>query len=215
MKNRPCPSSAEPARIGPNAVIQLGEALSARCEDRLAREVYRAAGHSDWIAAPPGEMVSEVEVARLHDALASLAPAGLVDDIMSDAGARTGDYIVANRIPAPARMLLRMLPTPLAARLLVEAIAKHAWTFAGSGAFSFRTGRQLVVEIAANPLAGPPRSKPGCVWHEAVFTRLFRSLVSDRARARETACCAAGDPACRFEIDWSGDAVRAAVPATS
>jgi divinyl protochlorophyllide a 8-vinyl-reductase len=81
--------------------------------------------------------------------------------------------------------------------------------------FSFGPGRPLVVEIAGNPLAGPPPAAARCVWHEAVFTRLFRSLVSDRARARETACCAAGDPACRFEIDWSGDAVRAAVAATS
>lgn len=213
MKNRPCPSSVEPARIGPNAVIQLGEALSARGEDRLAREVYAAAGHSDWIAAPPGEMVSEIEVARLHDALARVAPSGLVDDIMADAGALTGDYIVANRIPAPARVLLRLLPAPLAARLLVEAIAKHAWTFAGSGVFSFRPGWPLVVEIASNPLAGPPRAAPRCVWHEAVFTRLFRSLVSDRANARETACCAAGDPACRFEIGWSAAPVGTPVAA--
>ena len=211
--NRPCPSSAEPARIGPNAVIQLGEALSARAEDGLAREVYAAAGHSDWLATPPDEMVSEIEVARLHDALAGTAPRGLVDEIMADAGARTGDYIVANRIPAPARMLLRLLPAPLAARLLVEAIAKHSWTFAGSGVFSFSPGRPLVVEIAANPLAGPPCAERGCVWHAAVFTRLFWSLVSDRAHARETACCAAGDPECRFEIDWSAAPVGTPVAA--
>ncbi len=215
MASRPCPSCAEPARIGPNAVIQLGEALAARGEDRLAREVYRAAGHADWIAAPPGEMVSEIEVARLHGALVRLASRPLADAIMADAGARTGDYIVANRIPAPARTLLRLLPAPLAARLLVEAIAMHSWTFAGSGVFSFSPGRPLVVEIAGNPLAGPTRAEPSCVWHEAVFTRLFRSLVSGRANARETACCGAGDPACRFEIDLAADRFRAPVAAAS
>jgi divinyl protochlorophyllide a 8-vinyl-reductase len=154
-------------------------------------------------------------VVRLYCALARLIPQGLADEIMADAGARTGAYIVANRIPAPARILLRALPKPLAARLLVKAIAKHAWTFAGSGAFSFLPSRPSVMEIADNPLAGPRRAGPSCVWHAAVFTRLFRSLVSPDATVRETACCAAGDPACRFEMVSSagpGHAPVAALP---
>jgi divinyl protochlorophyllide a 8-vinyl-reductase len=37
-----------------------------------------------------------------------------------------------------------------------------------------------------------------------VFERLFRALVTDRARVRETACCACGAEACRFEIGTGG-----------
>lgn len=54
----------------------------------------------------------------------------------------------------------------------------------------------LTLSIAANPLA----LAPGCHWHAAVFERLFAALVWPGATVRETACCAAGDAACRFTI---------------
>jgi divinyl protochlorophyllide a 8-vinyl-reductase len=197
------PSGAETARIGPNAVIQLGEALLARGERGLAREVYLAAGCPGWLDQPPGAMISELDVARLHRALARLVPADRCAEIAAEAGDRTGGYILANRIPKAARSVLSVLPVPIAARLLVKSIATHSWTFAGSGVFSYRPGRPLIVEIAGNPLAGEPRDAPGCVWHTAVFRRLFRVLVQPDAQVCETACCAAGDSACRFEISWT------------
>lgn len=200
----PSRSSTEPARIGPNAVIQLGETLAAHGEDRLSREVYLAAGCPGWLAHPPQAMVEEGAVVRLHRALWQLAPPEKAAAYAGEAGMRTGDYILANRIPAPARMLLRLMPAPIAARLLVEAISAHAWTFAGSGRFSARTGTPLIVEIADNPLAGPE----GCLWHAAVFRRLFQSLVHAEANVRETACCGAGAPACRFEIAWAPHPAR-------
>ena len=48
---------------------------------------------------------------------------------------RTGDYLLAHRIPKPVQALLKRLPAPLAARVLLAAITRHAWTFAGSGRF--------------------------------------------------------------------------------
>jgi divinyl protochlorophyllide a 8-vinyl-reductase len=194
----PSRSCTEPARIGPNAVIQLGETLAAHGEDRLAGEIYLAAGCPDWLARPPQAMVEEDAVVRLHRALWRLAAREQAAAYAREAGMRTGDYILANRIPAPARMLLRLMPAPIAARLLVEAISAHAWTFAGSGRFSAQAGTPVIVEIADNPLAGPE----GCVWHTAVFRRLFQSLVHAESDVRETACCGAGAPACRFEIAW-------------
>lgn len=200
-------SSTEPAVIGPNAVIQLGETLAAHGEGRLAREIYLAAGCPDWLSRPPEAMVPEDAVARLHRALWRFAPPGSAAAYAREAGMRTGDYILAHRIPAPARMVLRLMPAPIAARLLLEAIAAHSWTFAGSGRFTGAAGNPVVVEIADNPLAGPE----GCVWHEAVFRRLFQSLVHAGADARETACCGKGAPACRFEIAWKpAEVVRGA-----
>lgn len=197
-------SCTEPARIGPNAVIQLGETLAAHGEDRLAREIYLAAGCPDWLDHPPEAMVGEDAVVRLHAALWRIASPEQAAAFAAEAGMRTGDYILAHRIPAPARMFLRLMPAPIAARLLVEAISAHAWTFAGSGRFSAQTGTPVVVEIADNPLAGPE----GCVWHSAVFRRLFQSLVHAEADVRETACCGRGDPACRFEIAWAHQPAR-------
>jgi divinyl protochlorophyllide a 8-vinyl-reductase len=85
----------------------------------------------------------------------------------------------------------------------LDAIGRHAWTFAGTGRFSARCGRPCVVEIAGNPLvAGERGPAPVWVWHEAVFRRLFQALVHPQAGVTETACGAAGAPTCRFAIDW-------------
>jgi divinyl protochlorophyllide a 8-vinyl-reductase len=112
-----------------------------------------------------------------------------------------GLYILANRIPRPAQGALKALPAALAGRVLAWAIAQNAWTFAGPGRFRVATRRPLVFEIAANPLVrGEVASAPVCVWHAAVFARLFAVLVHPGTRVTETACCGCGDPACRFEI---------------
>ena len=194
----PDADGADAARIGPNAVIQLGEAFRAQGEEDLGRAVYAAARCPDWFDAPPGEMIGEDAVASLHRALYRMASPPLARALSDDAGARTGAYILANRIPAPARVLLRALPAGPAARILLSAISAHAWTFAGSGVFAHAGHRPTTVLIAHNPLA----IAPGCVWHTAVFRTLFRELVHAQASVTETECCGRGDPACRFEIDW-------------
>jgi divinyl protochlorophyllide a 8-vinyl-reductase len=150
--------------------------------------------------APPSVkgMMPEVPAARLHQTVrAHLGPAA--PWLLAEAGRATGDYILAHRIPRAAQTVLRALPPALSAPLLRTAIAKHAWTFTGSG--DFTAGPGLVFTIARNPVvAGESSPTPLCHWHAAVFERLFRTLVDDRLRARETACCACGDPACRFEL---------------
>jgi divinyl protochlorophyllide a 8-vinyl-reductase len=58
-----------------------------------------------------------------------------------------------------------------------------------------------VFEIADNPLVrGEVSQAPLCDWHAAVFRRLYSVLVDPRIEVRETACCACGDAACRFEV---------------
>ena len=184
------------AVIGPNAVIQLGEALRAAGLGRLAEDVFTAAGHQDWLAAAPEAMVPEGEVARLHAALWSMAPAA--GELARDAGARTGDYILANRIPRPARMLLGILPPGLAELLLLKAITAHAWTFAGSGRFAVEAGTPARFAIHANPLARADGAGR-CIWHEAVLTRLWQQLVAPEAFVVETEC-GHGTGACRFAV---------------
>ena len=143
-------------------------------------------------------MVEEADAAALHEALRRLAPAHEARAYSAEAGRRTGDYILAHRIPRAAAAVLRALPASISARLLARAIARHAWTFAGSGRFTCEPGRPLALSIAGNPLA----QTGGCVWHEAVFTRLFAALVHKKAEVREASCCASGHRACRFEVRW-------------
>ena len=185
------------ARIGPNALLQLVPVL-----DRALGVAERVAlfARADVPVPPPDAgMWPEAEVARLHRAVVQARP-DLAPGLMRAAGLGTADYILANRIPRAARALIRALPAPLGARLLTAAIAKHSWTFAGSGRFSVVHTRPLTVEIAANPLACGARDAPSCHWHAAVFERLYGTLVWPSVQVRETACCACGDAACRFEI---------------
>ena len=190
------------ARIGPNAVLQLVPVLEARFAADEVAALFESADCVGWLSAPPAEMVDERPVARLHQALRRRHPTD-APALAAAAGRGTGAYILAHRIPKPAQSVLKALPAPLASRMLLSAIARHAWTFAGSGRFAATPGRPAIVEIADNPVvAGEHAAGPVCHWHAGVFETLFRTLVHPRSRARETACCAAGAPACRFEIDW-------------
>jgi divinyl protochlorophyllide a 8-vinyl-reductase len=191
------------ARIGPNAVTQLHAALIAAGLEAEAVQLFSAAGAADWLADPPAAMVDERRVARLHRLTRTLLPAGTAEMILTDAGERTANYILANRIPSLVQTILKLLPAPLAAKALASAISAHAWTFAGSGRFSVRVGKPLIFEIAGNPLcAGERPGAPVCAWHAAVFQRLFQALVSRRAQVIETDCEARGDACCRFALSW-------------
>ena len=191
------------ARIGPNAVIQVAAALANRLGAGVSREMMRAAGLGAYVKAPPQTMIDEREVIALHSLLRERLHPATAGEVVRAAGLATGDYLLAHRIPRLAQWVLRGLPAPLAAPLLLGAIRRHAWTFAGSGEFHARSGRPIVITIGNCPICrGANAARPQCDYYAATFTRLFRKLVHRNARVRETACHAAGAEHCRFEIDW-------------
>lgn len=187
----------DPARIGPNAILQLVPVLDSALGERARKGLFAEAGVT--LPPPDAKMLPEAEVIRLHRALCFWLPS-LAADLLRQAGLATGTYLLAHRIPRPAQRLIRSLPAPIAARVLASAINRHAWTFAGSGAFAVERFGPPTVSIRRNPLAVPAPGYPGCTWHAAVFERLFGALAWPRLRVVETACCARGHPACRFEI---------------
>lgn len=184
------------ARIGPNAVLQHLAVLDAALGERLCAALLHRAG----VPVPPEDcgMLPEDQVVPLHRAVWLFLP-DRAEAIQRQAGLAVGDYILAHRIPPLAQRLIRALPAPLGARLLAAAIARHAWTFAGSGRFSVSSHRPLTFAIAQNPLAVGPH-RPSCHWHAAVFERLFQRLVWPGAQVVEVECCAAGQGACIFQI---------------
>ena len=188
-----------PARIGPNAIIQTGQALSALYGSGAARLIYEAAGLGAYLGDPPKSMIDEREPVALFAAIQATLPPAEADRVLAEAGHRTGYYILENRIPPIARHVLPMLPPGLSSRVLVSAISRHAWTFAGSGCFKGSVmgwSRPVVtLAIAANPLA-----TPGCPWHGAVFQRLFASLCGDVGSVRHSQCCARGDRFCITQV---------------
>ncbi len=191
------------ARIGPNAIIQIAAAAGDRIGRVAARRLFERAGLSNRWAEPPDTMVDEGEAIALHHALrTSLDPAHAAA-IADDAGRRTADYLLAHRIPKPVQLLLRVLPARLAARILLAAIARNAWTFVGGGTFSYRLAQPVEIELRGAPIGrAVPANHPVCDYYAATFSRLFQALVHRHARVRETACEAMGAPACRFILSW-------------
>lgn len=188
------------SRVGPNAIIQLAAALREGRGDAGAAEVFAAAGLTHHLDRPPTEMVDETEVIALYRTLFQHVPSGDAATFAARSGTLTADYILANRIPAAIQAVLKRLPRWLAARVLLRAIARHAWTFAGSGTLSIAPGSPLRIEPLRIEIADNALAMPGCVWHAAVFERLFRVLVSPNAVVRHPDCCHAGARRCRFEI---------------
>lgn len=183
------------ALIGPNAIWQTLSVLdryegSATCERVMAR-----AGVT--VPPPQSGMIPETDAAAVHRAVYRELPER-GGGLLRLAGLATGDYILRHRIPPLAQRLIRALPAPLGARLLAAAIARHAWTFAGSGGFRVVTGRPLVFEVTDNPLRDPDGHP--CLWHAAVFERLFARLVWPSVIVREVECLAQGGAVCRFEL---------------
>lgn len=188
-------------RIGPNAIIRVAEALTAARGS--ATDVFALAGLGHYLATPPDAMVDEREVTALQAALRRALGIEAARAISHDAGLRTGDYLLANRIPKGAQRVLKLLPPGPASRILLGAVGKHSWTFSGSGLFSFEVGRPVRVTIADCPICrGARAAEPVCDFYAGAFERLFRTLVSRRTQVREVQCQALGADACVFEMNW-------------
>lgn len=197
----------ERAQIGPNAIIQMVQALCFYLGTMETRHLLETVGMDRYLDQPPGRMVPQAEVAELHALVYRGMGLTAFKHISADAGRRTADYLLAHRIPRPVQWLLKRLPDALAARILSRAIAQHAWTFAGSGKFYYNWQPQLVYAIQGNPItAGLQAETPICDYYAATFERIFRVLVNDDWRVTEFACEASGAPACLFEICAPADA---------
>ncbi len=126
------PGTGVPSLIGPNSVLQLVPLLDAELGADERERLMIASGLEDL---PSNEgLMLETPAAALHQELRRQHPL-LAPRLTREAGQRTGDYIIANRIPTAALRVLRSLPPWLSGPLLASVIEKHAWTFAGSGFF--------------------------------------------------------------------------------
>jgi divinyl protochlorophyllide a 8-vinyl-reductase len=189
-------------RVGPNAILQSIEALRALAGQDTVERIFAGAGLHRLLEFPPQDMVPASQAARLHAAIARELPPDLAFEIARESGRRTGEYILAHRIPRPAQWWLRALPARLSGRLLIKAICHHSWTFAGNAVVSFDPADPMELSIHDNPIA-----VAGCAWHRSVFQTLFHRLVSQDIVIEHPACCATGDQICRFLFHRNSQAV--------
>ncbi|HYN78594.1 MAG TPA: bacteriochlorophyll 4-vinyl reductase [Lamprocystis sp. (in: g-proteobacteria)] len=193
------------ARIGPNAIWRVLEAMQTTTDPTAIIRVFERAGLADYLQALPQEMVDEREVTALHQALRDELGIKQARQIGADAGTRTGDYLLAKRIPRPAQVVLRLLPGRFASRILLKAIERNAWTFAGSAAFSTQVGQPTRFILTDSRVClGAKAPVPLCDFYAGTFERLFRELVDPKVRVIEVQCQAMGDPSCVFEVRSDG-----------
>lgn len=197
-------SDPQDPRIGPNAILQVVAALRAQQGETVTLDVLRRAGLAAVIEHPPEHMVAERDVIALHGGVRRDLGPEAARAVMVGAGIGTGDYLLAHRIPRLAQRVLRGSPAWLASRMLLAAISRHTWTFAGSGDCTFSPGHPVIVTIRDCPACrGEQAPAALCDYYAKTFERLYGVLVHPATRVRETTCIATGADACRFEISWS------------
>ncbi len=190
-----------PSRIGPNAIIQVATALRDRFGATLAEPLLlQATGYR--MTALPSEMVDEREAQALAKAVVERVGPWLGTSVLREAGHRTGDYLLANRIPQIAQLAMRLAPRHIGLSLLLGAMSKHAWTFAGSGHFRVvRTSGapELVFDDCAM-CRGMHEQRPMCDFYAGTFERLIQAVVAKHASVTEVECMAQGAERCRFQL---------------
>lgn len=195
------------ARIGPNAITQCAAALQAELGREGFARLMQHAGLAAHVAQPPQHMVDERDVLALHRQVRAELGVARARALARVAGHTTGDYLLAHRIPALAQRALALLPPAWAGRALLAAVARHAWTFCGSGQFRIEPApgpgalRVSITDCVA--CRGEQADEPLCDYYTATFERLIRAIVHPGTRVREAACAAMGAPACVFEIRWA------------
>lgn len=190
-------------RVGPNAIIRVAEALEEEQGRGAVTDLFKLAGLDYYLAAMPTEMVDEREVVALQGALRTQLGIPRARAVSRDAGLRTGDYLLAKRIPRPAQALLSILPPRMACRMLIKAIRGNSWTFVGTGVFDADPSYPPKLSVTDSPLCrGASSAEPICDYYAGTFERLFRRLVHREAVVTEIACQASGAPSCVFEVVW-------------
>jgi divinyl protochlorophyllide a 8-vinyl-reductase len=196
-------STRSPGRIGPNALLQvfnvLDDVLGAEETKRLARR----AGLGHHVASPPSSMVDERDVVALHQTIRASLSADQSSLVLWQAGTRTANYILANRIPKLAQIVLRALPARPASAIMLRAIAKNAWTFAGSGQFSFRGGRPALLTLADCPACFEVyQADDPCLYYTATFEGLCRALVHPGAQIADQGSTSPDGRQRIFRLNW-------------
>lgn len=190
-------------KLGPNAIIQTVAALEEALGVERARAALVRGGAGDLPDHLPQALIDEHEFHELVMLLIDQLGGDATIDILARSGQLTAEYVFANRIPAIVRAILRILPPQLGLKILLPAMQRHTWTFAGSGSFAYHSGVMPWLEVA-NPAVRDDRALAGalCAYYRGAFAQMLRMLIDPRARLRDCECQARGDRRCRYAIEW-------------
>lgn len=184
----------EPAKIGPNSIIQTVAALEAKYGKAEADARLTVAGQGPLIDNLPSEMVEEEKFHSLVKSLDKELDPGVLTELLNDSGQRTAAYLLKVRIPGFFQTLLKPLSPGLAFKLLFFAISKNAWTFVGSGDFNYITGKTPVITIKVTSPSLPVVGN----FYLGTFTKLLKELVSPDTKIDASITGESGNITCRY-----------------
>ncbi|MBM7866419.1 bacteriochlorophyll 4-vinyl reductase [Heliobacterium gestii] len=191
-------------KIGPNSIIQTVAALKERYGDSKTAEFLVNIGRSDLTEKLPAEMVDEQQFNELVRSIQSCFGDKELTQLLRRSGELTAAYLLKHRIPVPVQWILGILPVRSGLKMLLAAIEKNAWTFVGTGEYSFTIEKnpKIMIERCVS-CRGMSAGEPICAFYEGTFQTLIRTIIDDRAVVTEKTCSAAGAAACVYEIRLS------------
>jgi divinyl protochlorophyllide a 8-vinyl-reductase len=176
------------AKIGPNSIIQTIRVLDETYGRSHTAALLQPGGQEHLIDNLPTAMVYEDEFHALIATLVEQLGAEQTAAVLAASGRYTAIYLLQHRIPKLFQHVLQVLPRDAALTLFLMAIGQNAWTFAGSGSFSFVTGKHARI-IIANPTS--TNQQPGelsqpngqhhtqvCAFYAGTFEALLQQLIA-------------------------------------
>ncbi|WP_449258674.1 bacteriochlorophyll 4-vinyl reductase [Chlorobium limicola] len=163
-----------PSKIGPNSIIQTVAALEEHFGKTEAEAILKRTGQGHWIGNLPTEMTEESKFHSLVTALEKEIGDNKTASILEESGRRTAAYLLRVRIPGFFQKILRLLPAGPAFSLFLFAISKNAWTFAGSGEFSYTTGKNPEITVRVTHPGTPVVGN----FYLGTFEALLEELVN-------------------------------------
>lgn len=186
------------ARIGPNALIQSVNALREQYDAARIQSILHQCSQEALLVSLPTTMVAEQAFAGLVVALADQLGVAEAHKILWRAGQLTAGYLLQHRIPRPFQWLLRPLPHRSALQLLLLAVGKHAWTFVGSGQFSYVVGKTPELTVLTRLYPG----EAVCGFYGGTFDHLIHVLIATQAQTKVTTSLTAGQTTCVYAIQF-------------
>jgi divinyl protochlorophyllide a 8-vinyl-reductase len=190
-------TQSTPSKIGPNSIIQTIGALESAFGKPQATEILRKIGQGHWAGNLPAEMVEESKFHALVIALEREIGEKTTASILKESGERTAKYLLRVRIPGMFQKLVRLLPPGLAFKLFLLAISRNAWTFAGSGEFSYgsKPSPNITVKVTypSQPVVGN--------FYLGTFTALLKELVNPLTTIKADIRKDGADIVCRYDCD--------------
>jgi divinyl protochlorophyllide a 8-vinyl-reductase len=169
-----------PSKIGPNSIIQTVAALEAKFGKTKADTILKKIGQGHFIGNLPTEMIEESKFHAMVTSLQKEIGNTSTAEILKESGERTARYLLKVRIPAIFQKIVKLLPGRPAFKIFLFAISKNAWTFAGSGKFSYIMSRPpeitVIVTYPTHPVVGN--------FYLGTFTALLQELVNPKTKIK-------------------------------